>query len=87
MSLRSFPSDQPGVLCDSCHDTMSHGRFTSLLDFRLSLHPRCPSCSAHSALSAVYGMLPSSADLPWMESMGCCEEPWDWVCAKCGQQW
>ncbi|OBK57324.1 hypothetical protein A5653_10040 [Mycobacterium colombiense] len=84
---RSLPSDWPGVLCDSCHDMMGHGGFTSLLDFRLSLHPCCPSCSAHSALSAVYGMPAGPVQAPWVEPMGCCVEPWEWVCAKCGHQW
>lgn len=56
--------------------------------FIANLHPTaCPSYSAHSALSAVYGMLPSSALLPWVEAMGCCVEPWEWVCAECGHQW
>lgn len=82
-----LPADWPGVLCDSCHNMMRQAGFTSLMDFRLRLHPSCPSCSARRTLSAVYGMLPSAALLPWMESMGCCVEPWKWVCAECGHKW
>lgn len=49
-----LPADWPGVLCDSCHDMMRHAGFTSFLDFRLNLHPRCPSCSGTPcALSGV----------------------------------
>lgn len=82
-----LPSDWPGVLCDSCHARMCHAGFTSLLDFRLSLNPRCPSCSARRALSTMYGMPAGPVEEPWIEPMGCCVEPWKWVCAECGRKW
>ena len=48
-------TDWPAALCDSCQDRMRRDRFTSFLDFRFALHPRCPSCSAQRSMSTMYG--------------------------------
>lgn len=66
---------------------MHLGEFTSFLDFKLTTHPPCPSCSAQRALSTLYGMRGGPVDEPWVAAMGCCVEPWEWLCSECGHTW
>ena len=80
-------ADWPAALCDRCHDRMRRDGFTSFLDFRFSLHPRCPSCSAQRSLATRYGMPSGPVEEPWIAAMGCCVEPWKWVCGSCGHEW
>ena len=84
---RSFPADWPAVLCDSCHDAMQAGGFSGFLDFKFSVHPRCPVCSAQCTLSAMFGMPAGPVEEPWIATMGCCVEPIEWCCASCDYQW
>ena len=67
---RWFPPDWPATLCDSCRDRMRRGRFTSFLDYRFSLHPRCPSCSAQRSMSTAYGFSNGSRQEPWVDIYG-----------------
>ena len=80
-------TDWPAALCDSCHDRMRHDGFTSFLDFRFALHPRCPSCSARRSLSTMYGKPMGPVEEPWIAAMGCCVQPWEWLCGSCGHEW
>ena len=82
-----LPADWPAALCDSCHDRMRRDEFTSFLDFRFALNPRCPSCSAQRTMSTMYGMTAGPVEEPWIAAMGCCVEPWEWCCAECGHRW
>lgn len=83
---RRVPSDWPAVLCDSCHDCMRNGGFTSFLDFRFSLHPRCPSCSAQWTMRTVAGFIAEPFDQPWILHTGCCPDQ-KWRCGACGHKW
>ena len=83
----SMPSDWPAVLCDSCDERMLRSGFISFLDFKFALHPRCPSCSAQRSLSTMYGMPAGPVEEPWIMPMGCCVQPWEWLCAECGHCW
>jgi hypothetical protein len=80
-------ADWPAALCDSCHDRMRRDGFTSFLDYRFSLHPRCPSCSAQRSLSTMYGMPMGPVEEPWIAAMGGCVQPWEWLCGSCGHEW
>jgi hypothetical protein len=80
-------SDWPAVLCDSCNDSMQAGGFSSFLDFKFSLHPPCPVCSAQLSMSTMYGMHPGPVEEPWIATMGCCVEPFKWCCGSCDYQW
>jgi hypothetical protein len=80
-------ADWRAALCDSCHDRMRRDGFTSFLDFRFALHPRCPSCSAQRSLSTMYGMPMRPVEEPWIAAMGCCVQPWEWLCGSCGHEW
>jgi len=84
---RWFPPDWPATLCGSCRDRMRRGRFSNFLDYRFSLHPRCPSCSAQRSMSTAYGFSNGSRQEPWVTEMGCCVQPWRWVCGECGHEW
>ena len=86
-SERSDPRDWPAVLCDDCSDRMSQNGFTNFLDFRYSLHPRCPECSAQRTASTSYGMPAGPVEEPWLASMGCCVSSEKWLCSACGHQW
>jgi hypothetical protein len=81
--------DWPAVLCDSCRDAMHDNGFTSFLDLKFSLHPRCPACSAQRSKSAIYGFLVGWRHVPWASRMGCSiEEPrLEWVCGTCCHGW
>lgn len=84
------PSDQPdwpAVLCDDCHHRMSVGGFTTFLDFRFSLNPRCPECSAQRTAAASYGRPTGDSEEPWREPMGCCVREDSWRCTGCGHRW
>jgi hypothetical protein len=81
-------ADWPAALCTTCHTRMRRDGFTSFLDFRFSLHPRCPSCSAQRSRTTMYGMpVFGPVEEPWIAAMGCCVEPWDWQCDVCGHEW
>ena len=80
-------ADWPAALCDRCHNRMCRDGFTNFLDFRFSLHPRCPSCSAQRSLATMYGMPMGPVEEPWIAAMGCCVEPWEWLCGSCGHEW
>jgi hypothetical protein len=84
---RSDPRDWPAVLCDDCNDRMSQDGFTNFLDFRYSLNPRCPECSAQRTASTFYGMPAGPVEEPWVASMGCCVSSERWLCRACGHQW
>jgi hypothetical protein len=84
---RSFPDDWPAVLCDSCHDQFRREGASSFIDFKFAMHPRCPSCSGQRSMSTMYGMLAGPINKPWVVAMGCCVEPWSWICGLCGHQW
>lgn len=79
-----IPLDWPAVLCDDCHDHMRTGGFTGFLDYRFSLHPRCPECSARWTVSTFAGFpsRPPSSD-PWTRHTGCTPGE-KWQCAACG---
>jgi hypothetical protein len=81
------PADWPAALCDSCHDRMREGGFTSFVDFRFALHPRCPVCLAQRSRATMYGMPLGPVEEPWIAAMGCCVQPWEWLCGVCGHQW
>jgi hypothetical protein len=68
-------------------DRMRRDGFTSFLDFRFALNPRCPTCSAQRTMSMMYGMTAEPVEEPWIAAMGCCVEAWEWRCAACGHQW
>lgn len=81
-------SDWPAVLCDSCHVRMVVGGFGTFLDYRFSLAPSCPACSAGRSLSAAFGEpMVGYVQKPWITHMGCCVVPVEWVCGECGHQW
>lgn len=79
--------DWPAVLCDDCHVQMREGGFTNFLDFRYSLNPPCPQCSAKRTRSTMYGMPAGPVEEPWVASMGCCVRPYKWSCSECGHLW
>ena len=81
-----FPPDWPAVLCDSCHDRMRAGGFTSFLDFRFSLHPQCPSCFAQWTMRTTAGFIVKAIKEPWIQHTGCCPDQ-RWWCAACGHRW
>jgi len=89
VSGEELDDDWPAVLCDSCRDRMESGGFTSFLDFRFSLHPPCPSCSAQRTMSAMFGMPAGPVEEPWIATMGCVvREPRShWVCMRCRHEW
>lgn len=80
------PLDRPAVLCDSCHDRMRSGGFASFLDFRFSLHPRCPSCSARWTMTTTAGFVAVIPEQPWIRHTGCCPDQ-KWLCGACGHKW
>jgi hypothetical protein len=86
---KSEVADWPAALCESCHDTMHRDGFTSFLDYRFSLHPRCPSCSAQRSMSAMYGMPSGPVEEPWIAVMGCVviEPRKQLVCEACDHKW
>ena len=43
--------------------------------------------SAQRSMSTMYGMLSGPVEEPWIAAMGCCVEPWEWVCGSCGHKW
>ena len=81
-------SDWPAVLCDSCRARMVGGGFATFLDYRFSLAPSCPACSATRSLSTDFGE-PALGYIgkPWTKHMGCCVVPVEWVCGACGHEW
>lgn len=79
--------DWPAALCDDCRDRMTEGGFTNFLDFRYSLNPSCPECSAQRTAAAMYGMPAGPVEQPWLTPMGCCVGPEEWRCRACGHQW
>lgn len=79
--------DWPAVLCDSCNDSMQAGGFENFLDYKFSLHPRCPVCSAQRTKSTMYGMPAGPVEEPWIATMSCCVEPFQWCCGGCDYQW
>ncbi len=80
------PLDWPAVLCDSCHDRMRSGGFTSFVDYRFSLHPSCPSCFARWTMRTTAGFLAESIKEPWIRHTGCCPDQ-RWLCGACGHGW
>lgn len=78
--------DWPAVLCDACHDRMRRGGFTSFLDFRFSLHPPCPSCSAQWTMGTTAGFIAVLPEEPWIRHTGCCPDQ-KWWCGACGHKW
>lgn len=84
-------TDWPGVLCNTCDSRFRDGGYTSLLDFRFSRNPRCPSCLAQRTREATFGLPVSSAvycSTPlWVDWRGCCVDNNVWSCAECGHQW
>jgi hypothetical protein len=82
-------SDWPAALCDPCHAKMYREGFASFLDFRFSLHPRCPKCAAQHSMSAMYGMPAGPVEEPWIATMGCVvtEPRAEWVCGECRHEW
>lgn len=83
----SVVPDWPAALCDDCHDRMTADGFTNFLDFRYSLNPRCPECSAQRTAAAMYGMPVGPVEEPWVAPMGCCVRSDNWRCTGCGHQW
>ena len=79
--------DWPAALCDLCNDSMKAGGFTNFLEFKFSLHPRCPVCSAQRTQSTMYGMPAGPVEEPWIATMGCCVEPFQWCCGSCDYRW
>jgi hypothetical protein len=80
--------DWPAVLCDSCHTRMVDGGFTNFIDYRFSLAPSCPACSAARSRSTDFGEPALGYILkPWTTHMGCEIVPVEWVCGACGHQW
>ena len=78
-----LPLDWPAVLCDDCHDRMRIGGFTGFLDYRFSLHPRCPECSARWTVRTVSGLSSWIPKDPWLSHTGCVR--WKtWRCGACG---
>lgn len=75
--------DQPAVLCDACHDRMREGGFTGFLDYRFSLHPECPSCSAQWTMRTIAGFIALPPTESWIWHTGCCPEQ-KWKCGACG---
>lgn len=53
--LPQLPADWPGALCRQCCTRMHEDGYTSLLDFRFSQHPKCPSCGAGRSQRALFG--------------------------------
>ncbi len=84
---RAAVPDWPAELCDLCNDSMKAGGFTNFLEFKFSLHPRCPVCSAQRTKSTMYGMPAGPVEEPWIATMGCCVEPFEWRCGSCDYQW
>lgn len=80
---QAIPPDWPAVLCDPCHDRMRHERFTTFLEFRFSLHPRCPSCSARWTMRTTAGFVAACPQEPWIHHTGCSPEQ-KWCCGACG---
>ena len=79
----SPPLDWPAVLCDACHDRMRAGGFTGFLDFRFSLHPACPACSAHWTMRSIATGFSEPVKEPWIWHTGCCPGQ-KWRCGACG---
>lgn len=85
---RRHYSDWPAVLCDSCHTRIVDGGFGNFVDFRFSLAPACPRCSANRSMSTEFGEPASGYVLtPWTQHMGCELVPVEWVCGVCGHEW
>lgn len=86
--VRRHYSDWPAVLCDSCHTEMVDGGLGNFVDFRFSLAPICPKCSANRSMSTDFGEpWPGYILTPWTQHMGCCVVPVEWVCGTCGHEW
>jgi hypothetical protein len=85
-----LPADWPGVLCTRCKRRMDEDGHTSLLDFRFSQHPKCPSCGAQRTQRAMFGELAVrsySEILPWRDPRGCIVTNDIWTCAECLHRW
>lgn len=85
-------ADRSAVLCTQCHQAMSSGGFTSFVEYRFSLQPRCPRCDVCRTSEVVYGMPPGPQwldDEPWSTMGGCDVGPDSprWVCGACGYGW
>lgn len=81
------PPDVPAVLCDACHDRMRAGGFTGFLDYRFSLHPACPSCSAQwTVRTSPGGFCGERPEGPWARLTGCTSDQ-IWLCGACGHKW
>jgi hypothetical protein len=80
-------SDWPAALCSDCFGGMQRANLSSFVDFQFSRHPQCPFCSARRTRTTMYGMPSGPVEEPWIAAMGCCVEPWEWLCDACGYQW
>ena len=82
--------DWPALLCTACHDGMTAGGFTGVVDFWFSSQPPCPSCGAQKACLNSYGM-PTMEWVknmpPWVSGQGCVVMPDKWTCGSCGHGW
>jgi hypothetical protein len=83
--------DWPAALCSRCRRAMDRGGFTTFIEYRFALQPRCPRCSAQRTRSMVFGMPsrpPREFMPPWQRSMGCCRiTASQWTCGDCEHQW
>lgn len=85
--------DWPAALCTSCARAMTTGGYATFLDYRLSLNPSCPRCSAERTRRVQFGMMlaPVSplSPPPWEIHIGCTvtDDTPKWICGDCDYGW
>lgn len=82
--------DWPALLCAGCHDGMTAGGFTGVVDYWFSRQPPCPSCGAKETRRNSYGMPTrewATNMPPWVSGRGCVIRPEKWTCSRCGYGW
>lgn len=85
---RSGVSDWPAVMCRRCDERMADEGYTSFVDFKFALNPRCPECGERRSRETFYGMPADYTNIPpWLHAGGCCPTPEEWCCDICHHRW
>jgi hypothetical protein len=86
-------ADWPAVLCSGCATDMIAGEYATFLDYRFSLNPACPRCSAAQTMAVQFGMMPAPVSAlsspPWVVDIGCTvtDDTPKWICGECDYRW
>lgn len=79
--------DWPTALCDMCVTAMAEAGTRSVVEYRFSWHPECPSCSARQTKSVSFGLHRNPSAPPWKRQKGCLITSARWSCGQCWHEW